>query len=74
MPAQLPNDGFPPLGSLSLGLLLLFRSLGLTDLNLVLLCVPLQIVQATLGFVLQNKLKQTVVYHFAYKVKHGSMN
>ncbi len=74
VPAQLPNLGPPPAGSPSLGLALLFRILSLPDGEPVLLGMTLHVVNAAAGFVLQNKLKQTVIDHFAYKVKHGNMN
>mgnify|MGYP000111086841 CR=1 FL=1 len=74
VPVQLPGCSLPPPSSLGLGLLLLCLGLSRADMFRVLICMPHQVMQATLGFILHNKLKQTVIDHFAYKVKHGSMN
>jgi hypothetical protein len=71
---QLPSNCLPPERSLLLGLLPLAHRGCRTELHLMLLCMPGDVVHATANFVLQNKLKQTVLNHFAYELKHGSMN
>jgi hypothetical protein len=72
--AELPADALPPLTALCLGLLPVLKGLGILHFLAVLEAVPLQIADAAHSLVLQDILKQTVNNHFAYKVKHSSMN
>ncbi len=71
---DLPSTGLPPARTRFLGLNFLAHRRCRTDLLFQLVGVAQQVVEADPYFSLLNKLKQTVIDHFAYEVKHGSMN